>query len=218
MPASYLCRTQGRTEGNISNKIKSGLKRKIGPMGRGIVKLALYIARKSSCTCVSVFLCLCLGILLGHVLDEVNHTRRVAPLVVIPAHHLHEGRVQHDASLGIEGARDGASLKVGGHKRLIRVAKEALHVSISSLLHLSTDLLVSGLLLQLHSEIHHGDINGWDTEGHASELALDLWDHLGDGLCSTSAARNDVASPTMKNTNEKKLSQAITLHRTTIDD
>ena len=142
----------------------------------------------------------CLGILLGHVLDEVDHTRRVAPLVVIPAHHLHEGRVQHDASLGIEGTRDGASLKVGGHKRLISVAKEALHVSIGALLHLSTDLLVSGLLLQLHSEIHHGHINGRDTEGHASELAFHLWDHLGNRLGSTSAAGNDVASPTMKNT------------------
>merc|ERR1712113_1340076 len=66
---------------------------------------------------------------LRHVLDEVHHTARVAPLVVVPGHELHKRGVQHDTSLGVEGAGDWARLEVGGHKGLVAVAKEPLHVA-----------------------------------------------------------------------------------------
>merc|ERR1712023_194837 len=69
---------------------------------------------------------------LGHVLDEINHPARVAPLVVVPGHELHERGVQHDARLGIEGAGDGARLEIGGHESLVAVAQESLHVAFSS--------------------------------------------------------------------------------------
>ena len=138
-------------------------------------------------------MCSCLGILRSHVLDEVHHSAGVAPLVVVPAHHLHEGRVQHDASLRIEGAGDGAGFEISGHKRLISVAKVALHVTLRSLLHLGADLLVGGLLLQLHREVNNGDVDGRDTQGHARQLALHIWDHLGHRLGSTSAGWDDVS-------------------------
>eukprot|EP00443_Scrippsiella_acuminata_P060151 CAMPEP_0115486672 /NCGR_PEP_ID=MMETSP0271-20121206/60553_1 /TAXON_ID=71861 /ORGANISM="Scrippsiella trochoidea, Strain CCMP3099" /LENGTH=94 /DNA_ID=CAMNT_0002914683 /DNA_START=314 /DNA_END=595 /DNA_ORIENTATION=+ len=67
---------------------------------------------------------------LRHVLDQVHNAARVAPLVVVPSDQLHEGRVQHDASLGIEGAGDGACLEVRGHQGLIAIAQEALHVAL----------------------------------------------------------------------------------------
>ena len=38
----------------------------------------------------------------GHVPDQVHYAARVVPLVVIPAHSLHEGGVQLDAGFGIK--------------------------------------------------------------------------------------------------------------------
>lgn len=42
---------------------------------------------------------------LGNVAHEVNQAVAVAPLVVVPGHHLNKGGVQHDAGLGIEHRR-----------------------------------------------------------------------------------------------------------------
>mmetsp|Transcript_49934 Transcript_49934/g.82173 ORF Transcript_49934/g.82173 Transcript_49934/m.82173 type:complete len:458 (-) Transcript_49934:7-1380(-) len=134
-----------------------------------------------------------LGILSSHVLDQVHHTGGVAPLVVIPAHNLHEGRIQHDAGLGIEGAGDWAGLEVSGHQGLIGVAKEALHVTLRSLLHLSANLLVGGLLLQLNGEVHDRHIDGWHAQGHAGQLALHFRDHLCHSLGSTRGGWDDVS-------------------------
>ena len=61
------------------------------------------------------------------------------------------GRIQHDASLEIIGAvRAGVAIRWD-------CAKDALHVTLRSLLHLSAVLLVS--LPQLKSDIHNGHIN-----------------------------------------------------------
>ena len=51
------------------------------------------------------------GILFGHVPDRVHDAARVVPLVVVPAHTLHEGGVQYDASLGIKVEEMGSVLK-----------------------------------------------------------------------------------------------------------
>merc|ERR1711862_705776 len=88
---------------------------------------------------------------LGHVLDEIDNAARVAPLVVVPGHELHERGVQHDARLGVEGAGDGARLEVGGHESLVAVAQESLHVALGAPLDLGADLFVGRLLLQLTS-------------------------------------------------------------------
>ena len=53
----------------------------------------------------------CVGVLFGHVPDQVHDAARVVPLVVVPAHNLHEGGVQHDASLGIKVKEMGSVLK-----------------------------------------------------------------------------------------------------------
>lgn len=39
---------------------------------------------------------------LGHVEHEVYQPVAVAPLVVVPGHHLHERGVEHDTRLGVE--------------------------------------------------------------------------------------------------------------------
>ena len=59
------------------------------------------------------------------------------------------GRIQHDASLEIIGAVR-AGVAVRGD-----CAKDALHVTLRSLLHLSANLLIGGLLLQLRLLLLH---------------------------------------------------------------
>merc|ERR1719243_464074 len=130
---------------------------------------------------------------LGHVLDEINHTARVAPLVVVPGHELHERGVQRDARLGIEGAGDGASLEVGGHESLVAVAQESLHVALGAPLDLGTDLLVGRRLLQLTSEVYDRHVDRGHAEGHAGELARHLWHDLGHRLGRPGRGGNDVA-------------------------
>ena len=61
----------------------------------------------SCCWCFTF----CIGILFVHVPDQVHDAARVVPLVVVPARNLHEGGVQHDASLGIEVKDVGSVLK-----------------------------------------------------------------------------------------------------------
>merc|ERR1719253_798336 len=115
----------------------------------------------------------CVG--LGHVLDQVDDTARVAPLVVVPGDELHKRGVQHDARLGIESAGDGARLEVGGHESLVAVAQESLHVALGAPLDLGADLLVGRRLLQLTSEVHDRHVDRGHAEGHAGELASHLW-------------------------------------------
>ena len=114
-------------------------------------------------------------------------------VVVIPAHHLDEGGVQHDASLGVESARDRVGLEIGGHQGLVRVAQVALHVSLGAFLHLGADLLVGGLLLQLHGQVDHGHVDGRHAQSHAGQLALHIRNDLRHCLGGTRGARNDVA-------------------------
>mmetsp|Transcript_60460 Transcript_60460/g.171258 ORF Transcript_60460/g.171258 Transcript_60460/m.171258 type:complete len:473 (-) Transcript_60460:56-1474(-) len=130
---------------------------------------------------------------LRHVLDQVHHAARVAPLVVVPRDELHEGRVQHDACLGIEGAGDGGSLKISGDQGLVAIAKEALHVTLRAPLDLCTDLLVRGGSLQLTRQVDDRHIDGRHAERHTRELALDRRDHLGHGLGRACRRRDDVA-------------------------
>mmetsp|Transcript_105495 Transcript_105495/g.278618 ORF Transcript_105495/g.278618 Transcript_105495/m.278618 type:complete len:376 (+) Transcript_105495:49-1176(+) len=130
---------------------------------------------------------------LGHVLDQVNDAARVAPLVVVPGHELHERGVQHDARLGIEGAGDGARLEVGGHERLVAVAKEPLHVALRASLDLGADLLVGRRLLQLTSEVHDRHVDRGHAEGHARELARHLRHDLRHRLGRPSGGGDDVA-------------------------
>ena len=58
----------------------------------------LRLGSVSCCWCITF----CFGVLLGHVPDQVHYATRVVPFVVVPAHSLHEGGVQQDASLGIK--------------------------------------------------------------------------------------------------------------------
>mmetsp|Transcript_27631 Transcript_27631/g.56627 ORF Transcript_27631/g.56627 Transcript_27631/m.56627 type:complete len:414 (+) Transcript_27631:378-1619(+) len=134
-----------------------------------------------------------LGVNSSDVLHEVNNTARVAPLIVIPGNKLDEVGVEHDTGISIKDGGDGVALVVSGHKGLIGVSEEALHVTLSLGLDVGADLLVGGGLLQTAGKVNNRHINGGDTEGHAGKLALKGGDDLGHSLGSTSGGGDDVA-------------------------
>jgi hypothetical protein len=67
-----------------------------------------------------------------------------------------------------------------------------LKLALRSLLHGGLDLLIGSTLLKTAGQVNNGNVGGWDTHGHASELAIELWDDLSDSLSGTGAAGNDV--------------------------
>ena len=48
--------------------------------------------------------------------------------------------------------------------------------------------------LKTASQVHNGHVWHWYTERHASQLAVQLWDHFTDGLGSAGRRWNDVGS------------------------
>ena len=133
------------------------------------------------------------AVLRGHVAHEIDHAVRVAPLIVIPGHKLNK-LVKHDASLGIKYGGDRACNEILGHKGLVGVPEEALHVTVSATLNLLADVFVCGLLTEVSSEIDNRHISGGNAESHAGKLALKGGDDLSDGLSSTSRRRNDIGT------------------------
>merc|ERR1719253_1396180 len=134
-----------------------------------------------------------LGIDGSTVLHEVNNTARVSPLVVIPSNKLDEVGVEHDTCTGIKDRRSAVGLEVSGHKRLVTVSKNSLHLSLRLGLDNGADLLVGGLLSKLACQVNNRHVNGGDTERHTSELSLQGRNDLGHGLGSTSGRGDDVA-------------------------
>mmetsp|Transcript_1452 Transcript_1452/g.2378 ORF Transcript_1452/g.2378 Transcript_1452/m.2378 type:complete len:379 (-) Transcript_1452:38-1174(-) len=132
----------------------------------------------------------------GHVHHEVHHAVGVTPLVIVPGDQLHELRVEHDTGLGVEHGGDRAADEVLGHKSLVGVAKESLHVAVGASLDLGADVLVGGLLGELAGKVNHRHIGGRHTEGHTGDLALEVRDDLGKSLGGTGGGRNDVGRST----------------------
>jgi hypothetical protein len=57
---------------------------------------------------------LCLGIYLRDVCEKVQDSSRIAPLVIVPGHHLDEVIVQSNASLGVNNGGVVIAVQVGG--------------------------------------------------------------------------------------------------------
>ena len=124
---------------------------------------------------------------------KVNDTARVTVFVIVPGDELNEVRVQHDTGIGIEDGGTKVTLEVSGDKRLVAVSKESLHLALRQGLDVGADLFVGGGLLKTAGKIDDGNVNGWDTESHTGELALEGRNDLGDGLGGSSGGWNDVA-------------------------
>jgi DNA topoisomerase-3 len=79
--------------------------------------------------------------------DHAHHLQalvRVAPLVVVPAHHLDEGAVERHAGIGVEHRGAALAAEVGGHHLVFGVAEHALQRALALRLHLGADLGVGG--------------------------------------------------------------------------
>jgi len=130
---------------------------------------------------------------LGSIDEEVDDTVGVTPLVIVPGDELDKGRVELDSSLGIKDGAELASAEIAGNDLLVGVAEDTLHLALRSSLDGGADVFVGGGSLELAGEIDDRDIEGGDTEGHASELAVEVGDDLADSLGSTSGRGDDVA-------------------------
>jgi hypothetical protein len=54
------------------------------------------------------------------------------------------------------------------------------------------DLVIGSSLFNHTCEINNRDVRGWDTHGHASEFAVEGWNHFSDGLGCAGTAGDDV--------------------------
>ena len=112
----------------------------------------------------------------------------------LPGDELDEGVVELDAGAGVEDAGAVVGEEVVGHHLLVGVAEDALHRAVGRLLDLLLDLLHRGLLAQPDGEVHHRHVRGGHAEGHAGQLAVQVGDHLADGLGGAGGGGNDVLS------------------------
>lgn len=133
----------------------------------------------------------------GEVLDGTDHLRGVGVLVVIPGNNLdliETFREFDDHGLGgIKEGTVGHADDVTGDELFLGVTEGS--VVFGGGLHDFVDL--GGIELFGFDD---GDKDGgrtswdWNTLGGTNELAIELWDDKADGLSSTSAVWNDVAS------------------------
>ena len=126
-----------------------------------------------------------LGIFASHVIDQIHNAVGVPVLIVIPRHQLDKGAGEHDASLGIKDGGMSVSHKVGRNNLVFSVFQESFHWSISCLLDLGADLIITGLLAKPDSQVDDGDVGGRHAEGHAGQLAVQGRDDLADSFGGT---------------------------------
>lgn len=75
---------------------------------------------------------------------------------------------------------------------VLSVSEDTIEFSLWCLLDGGTDFLIWGLLGQFDSEVNNWDIDGWDSEGHSGEFALQFWEDQSYGLGSSSGGGDDV--------------------------
>ena len=123
---------------------------------------------------------------------KVDEAVGVSPLVIVPGDDLVEGVAEGHSSGGIHNGTVGVVDKVLGNHWEIGVSEDSLELAISGLLQGSLDVISRARLLGAESEIHHGNIRGWDTNGHTGELSVEGRKHLSDSLGSSGAGRDQV--------------------------
>merc|ERR1712187_780507 len=142
---------------------------------------------------IPCYLC-CHWHLLCHDRSEVDDPLRVAPLVVVPHHDLHQVLTHDHCQRGVHRVGVVRLHEVAGHQRLLLEVDDALLGSIGSLLDRRIHILRRGLLAHLHHQVHHRDVGCGHAQRDAVELTFELWQDLGHGLSSTCACRDNIAS------------------------
>lgn len=91
--------------------------------------------------------CTCLVAARVHVHRQFDKTVAVSPFVIVPRHELHEGVVEANARLGVEGRRGGVRDEVGGDHLIVGVRHDPLVLRLlAALLDKFADLGVRGRL------------------------------------------------------------------------
>jgi hypothetical protein len=130
----------------------------------------------------------------GHVGHEVHHPVAVAIFIFLPGNDLYKVVIESNASPNTKGGRVGVAIEVAGDNLVLSVAQDALQWALRCLLQHLLDVIILGRFLQAACQIHNGYIGGRNTEGHARELPIQLWDDLTHSLGSTSGCRDNILS------------------------
>mmetsp|Transcript_24576 Transcript_24576/g.60390 ORF Transcript_24576/g.60390 Transcript_24576/m.60390 type:complete len:386 (-) Transcript_24576:348-1505(-) len=128
----------------------------------------------------------------GGELSQVDHALGVAPLVIVPRHHLDQVVAHHHGERGVDGGGDVGAQEVAGHQGLVAHGEDALHGAGGGLAEGVVDLLRRGLLLHLDAHVHHGHVGGGHAQRDAVELALELGKDEGDRLGSAGGGGDDI--------------------------
>ena len=129
--------------------------------------------------------------LLGQEADQVDDAVGVAPLVVVPAEHLH-AVADH---LGQRRVDDGAALvalEVGADQQVRVDAQNALQFALGGGHESGVQRFDGGGLLGDVGQVDDGDVGGWDADGEAVQLAGGLGDDQLEGLGGAGRAGNHV--------------------------
>merc|ERR1712232_418248 len=106
---------------------------------------------------------------------KFDQSIRVAPLVVIPAHQLHEGIIQSNASANVDNRRCWICHEICGDHLLLGPIENTFHAARCSFLDLGYNLIHLRWLVQSTSQINHRHIWGGNSERHSSQLSIQGW-------------------------------------------
>src|SRR6516165_8110808 len=83
---------------------------------------------------------------LQDLLQEIDATIGIAPLVVVPADQLEKAAIEFDAGACIKDTRTRIMQEICRNHFVFGIAKNSLQIGLAGCLHSGTDLLVAGLL------------------------------------------------------------------------
>merc|ERR1719397_647256 len=132
-------------------------------------------------------------LLLGlHVLDQVNHSVGVAHLVVIPADKLNKSLRELNASLGVKDGGVGISNEIGRYNLFVGIAQVPLHSPLSGILYCVANFIISGFVLEDHSEVNNGHVGSRNPEGHAGQFSIEFRNDFSHSLGGSGGGGDDV--------------------------
>src|SRR5580658_9327676 len=108
---------------------------------------------------------------------EIEELARIPPFVVVPSHHLHEGRVELNSRSHVEHGRTRFAAHVARYDLLVRVAEHPFEGSFGGAFHRRTDAVVARLTDKLAREIDDGNVRYRDAKGHPGEPPLQRREH-----------------------------------------
>ena len=122
-----------------------------------------------------------LGLFGSHLLDQLDATAGVAPLVVVPAKDLDEVAVDHLGALGVDDRAQRAVVEVGADQFFVGVAQDALERALGGFLQGGVDLFGRGRLGQFDRQVGEeekmfGSVTSRDLVEQLKKAGVDL-DH-----------------------------------------